>query len=298
MPLGYENLGHRQLDHLRYVIAMILVLSVAGSGLIVNRVFASLRAIDIAVPKVSSVVGSPEPVRGRELPAVAFEEDQSEKLKGALLSWRASQKGSNWSFYVKALDGARLDVGIDEKKQFETASIYKLFLLKPLEQKNPFGTWTNTKITSYTYAKCAEIMISLSDNPCAEAFVKHLGTRYIGRQTKAYGYTNTAFNRPDYFVTTTGDTGLLLARLYEGDGFDSALREFAITAMAKPKKREAVRLACADCRVMNKTGENNGVKHDAAIIEKNGKVYVVVIFSDRAAWSQVTNASQIIGAYL
>ena len=127
-----------------------------------------------------------------------------------------------------------------------------------------------------------------------------LGWTGLHRQNLSDGYNHTVFNRADFLAGTTADTGLLLDRLYHGDGFGAKTREIALGALGKPKKVEAIRKGCGDvcAAVYNKTGDLNGVKNDAAIIEKDGRAYVVVIFSKGANWNQLVEASGLIANYL
>ncbi len=305
VPSGYGQYHQSNVSYLRHIVLVIIITTALGTGFIVTRIFAGIRPVnsELSAPSVvtkpSLSTPSPPPEK-QQAPIVAptSSSNYSSVLKNDLTAWQTGQKGSNWAFYIKSIDGGNLDVAVNESRQFEMASIYKLFLIKPLALKISPETWLTTKITSRTYADCVDAMLSVSDNPCAQAIVQKLGTRYINQQTKSYGYNDTNFSRSDYFSGTVANTGLLLTRLYQGDGYDLKTKELSLGALAKPKKIEALRGACSDCHVMNKIGVNNGVKHDAGIVIKNEKAYVVVIFSDHADWSKLTEVSKIINDYL
>jgi hypothetical protein len=141
-------------------------------------------------------------------------------------------------------------------------------------------------------------MLAVSDNPCAEAIAGNLGWSTLHRQNLALGYKNTVLNSSENFVSTAADAGKLIDRLYHGKGYDAKTKSIALEALGMQKSVEAIRRACSGCTVYNKTGDLNGYKHDVAIVEKNGKAYVVVIFSKDTTWAQLTEAASIINSKL
>lgn len=284
---------HDQTKSWRLGLASILfVLTIGFSGAAI-KIFTSVEQANIEVPSVAS---APIP-QGSDLQpqsaAVLAEQDVQSELQKELEVWMSSKK-SDWSFYVQSLDTGDTLAEINESKQFQMASIYKLFLLQPLAKKLPAEAWGTSKITERSYLDCVQAMFAVSDNPCGEAIAGSLGWNNVHKQVKATGYKSTVLNNSEKFSSSTADTALLLDRLYHGDGYDAKTKSIALEAMAKRKGTEAVRRACTNCVVYNKTGDLNGYKHDAAIVEKNGKAYVVVIFSSGATWPQAIEAAGII----
>lgn len=295
-PVNYDAYHSKHTNNWRYVLAFVLLLMVLGSGVITTKTFASIEETNFELPKSLNVVAPDRPTIS--VPLVAPAVDHSPELKSDLLAWQAKQKGSQWAFYVQSLDNKDLEVGIDETEQSGLASIYKLYLIKTLAQKIPAEAWGNTKVTSRTYLDCVDAMLSVSDNPCAEAIASKLGWSAMHRQNQADGYKSTVFNKVDNLVGSPADVGLLLSRLFHGEGYDAKTKQIALDALGKTKKVEALRKGCSGCTVYNKTGDFNGARHDAGIVIKDGKAYVVVIFSKSATWSQLVEASTVISKHL
>lgn len=232
------------------------------------------------------------------LPPLNFNENTSTELEGELESWIKRQTGSEWAFYVESLDDETLQVQVNPDAPFYMASLYKLFLLQPLERHAPAALWNQKNLGSQSYAACVDKMLRYSDNPCAESFAELLDWNQVQQQLVSEGYVGTSINNAQKFNTTARDVGTLLKRLSLSNGLSKTARSIVFDAMRVPKQAEAIRNACPGCEVMNKTGELNGVKHDAAIVEKGGKVYVVVIMSQNAPWADTTEAASQIYKFL
>jgi len=260
------------------------------------KVLAGVEQATVALPGVAASNNLQAP--GPQVQSAFVDEGaEPSQMQRELEAW-IKNKPSSWAFYVQSVDENEPRASIHENKQFQMASIYKLFLLKPLASKIPAEAWGNSSITDRTYLDCVQAMISVSNNPCAEAIASKLGWTSIHKQTQSDGYKSTSLNSIEKFNSSVADTGLLLDRLFHGDGYDAKTKSIALEALAKRKGAEAIRRACTECSVYNKTGDLNGNKHDAAIVEKNGKVYIVVIFSSGATWPQLTEAAKIISSNL
>lgn len=268
------------------------MLSIAISGAAI-RIFTSVEQARTEKPRMASTASMTTPELQPQAPHVLAETTAPSELQLELEAWTAT-KTSDWSFYVQSLDGGDTLAELNQTKQFQMASIYKLFLLRPLAQKLPAEAWATSNVTERSYLACVQAMLAVSDNPCAEAIAGKLGWTSVHKQVQATGYKNTMLNNTEKFNSTTADTGLLLDRIYHGDGYDAKTKGIVLEALARRKGSEAIRRACASCMVYNKTGDLKGYKHDAAIVEKNGKAYVVVIFSSGATWPQLVEAATII----
>lgn len=272
------------------VASFLLVVSLALTGVAI-KVFASVEQTHIELPKAVSAATAP---KGQiPVPAVLASTDAPSELQNELNAF-AANKPDSWAFYVQSLDGGDVLARVNDTKQFQMASIYKLFLLKPLAKKLPAEAWATTNVTERTYLACVQAMLAVSDNPCGEAIAGNIGWSNVHKQVQADGYRNTVLNSSENFNSTVTDTALLLDRLYHADGYDAKTKGIALDALGRRKGAEAIRRVCEGCTVYNKTGDLGGFKHDAAIVEKDGKAYVVVIFSKDATWAQLTDAAQII----
>ena len=162
----------------------------------------------------------------------------------------------------------------------------------------PASSWDTTHLNSRSYADCVDAMLRLSDNPCAEMIGDKVGWSKSEKYLRSTGYIQTTFMDRGMASGTAAETSQLLQYLYEGQGYDQTARDLVLKSMSTPKKKEAIRLACPDCAVYNKTGDLGAVHNDAAIVEKNGKTYVVVILSNRSNWQEMAELSAVIMAHL
>lgn len=274
-----------------WMASLLFVASIVTSGIAV-KVFAGIEQSNMEMPRMSTST----PPSLSQAPVLVSDVPES-MLQQELQAWR-NGKNADAAFYVQSLDNGAVLADINASKQYQMASIYKLFLLQPLAKKVPAEAWGNTKITHRSYLECVHAMLAVSDNPCAEAIADKLNWTAAQKQIKAAGYKTTVINSTEKFHSTAADTALLLDRLYHGDGYDAKTRSIAFEALVKRKSGEAIRKACVDCTVYNKTGDLNGYRHDAAIVEKNGKSYVVVIFSQGSNWAQLGEAAAIINTHL
>jgi hypothetical protein len=294
--VGLKAYKQKQSYSWRYIAAAVLLVATLVASMLAAQTLASARQTTTEQPAVTAA--AQPPVEPDNQPAVTAVQDRSQGLKAELDAWIAAQKGSEWGFYVHSLDNDELEVGIDDTTQFQMASIYKLFLLKPLAQKLPAEAWATTAITERSYLDCVQAMLSVSDNPCAETIAGWLGWSAVHRQAQSDGYRQTVLNRADFLGGTAADTGLLLDRLYHGDGYGAKTRQISLDSLAKTKGSQAIRNACEGCSVYNKTGDLSGFKHDAAIVEIDGKTYAIVIFSKNSSWLKVTEAAALITRHL
>ncbi len=294
--VGFDAYEQKQFRYWRYIAAVFVVAIIFGFSSALSKVLADVGHADIKVPAIAAAM--PPTTPHKEVPIVAAAVDRSPELTAKLDTWVKAQHDSEWAFYIHSLDNNELSVELAANKQFDMASIYKLFLLRPLAQKIPAEAWSSSNITEHTYLACVQAMLALSDNPCAESIAGQLGWSTVQRQLESSGYKQTVLNDESMFVSSASDTGLLLDRLYHGDGYDVKTRQIALEALGRSKRTEALRHGCSGCVVYNKTGDFGEVKHDAAIVEKDGKVYVIVIFSKNASWHQLLQAADLINVHL
>lgn len=294
--ISYGAYSHKRTVYVRRLLAAALLVLFVASSFAAGKMLAQTDKISHIQTVSAAASTNGQPYAG--LPAVMPSDERSGELRTKLESWIADNESSRWGFYIRSLDNSGLETHVNDTAQFQMASVYKLFLLKPLAQKLPSEAWATTMISERSYQACVEAMLATSDNPCAEAIAGRLGWTATHNQLQLDGYRQTVLNREDLFATTAADAGLLLDRLYHGDGYDAKTRTIALAALATTKGSEAIRTSCVSCTVYNKTGDLSGFRHDAAIVEKDGRSYVVVIFSEGASWPLMTEAAQRITSIL
>lgn len=294
--LGFGVYGRKRYYARIVGVVFVLLIALCG-GMVTGRGLARLPQPSVVAAEALPPQPAPTMSAVAATPALP---DDSQGLQAAINAWVKTQPSTTkWGVSVSAVDGSNTAASYNATDTFELASIYKLFLIKPLTKQLPAEAWGTTQINGRTYHDCVQAMLKLSDNPCAEAIGNSLGWSVLQRQAAQDGYKHTQLNRTDYLAGTAADTGLLLDRLYHGDGYDAVTRDIALQAMVDTRGSQAVRNACDGCEaVYNKTGDFNGVKHDAALITKNDKTYTVVIFSQNAQWYQLKDLAQTIVEYL
>jgi beta-lactamase class A len=270
-------------------VALLLVTTI-----VLQQIESRLMAVD-SVDQGLAVLPEPSGNEPESAVLAAHDDFQGGMAQDAAMKWISDQQDSTWGVYVGSVDTGKTLVDINSDKPFELASIYKLFLLQPLAERVPSSQWATTPLDSKNYRDCVVRMLSVSDNPCAETFAQILGWGTIDRRVREAGYRGTDLNRTDYLAGTAADTAELLRRLYSGNGYDDQLKNLALGALKTRSSSEAIRNACPECTVYNKTGQYNGMHNDAAIVEKDGQVYTIVIFSKNSNWQQATQlATRII----
>jgi beta-lactamase class A len=202
-------------------------------------------------------------------------------------------KNTKWAVSVRDLNSDRM-ANINADRQLEAASLYKLFLLAPLEKKISADNW-KSKLGKQTIGTCVELMIKKSDNDCAIAVADYVGWKAIDSHNQTLGFKKTKLNAKDNQQTTARETADLLYRLQNSQILSDKGRRAFFDALYEQEYRYGIPTGCGqDCLVGNKTGQSQDVKHDAAIVTHGRSQYVVVIMSSGANWAQLAEVAHII----
>lgn len=286
----YYDTGAQQRFTLWHIAGVFVLLLIAMTLFVAKAVTSNVQFAGAEPTVLSANVSPPSPVSNVVTPIV-----ETNELQTDIDTWIKAHKGVDWAVSVDAIEGD-LSASVNADKTYTIASIYKLFLLQPLAQKIPSDEWATTTLQSKTYAACVDAMLRVSDNACAEAIGGMLNWGKAEKYLRSLGYAKTAFTG----ATTTGtasETTALLKNLHNSEGFDPLTRDLALKAMMAPKSTEGIRRGCEDCTVYNKTGDLAGFHNDAAIVIKNGKTYVVAIFSKTGSWGQIAELTKVISTH-
>jgi len=219
----------------------------------------------------------------------------------AVQQWVKAHGGSQWGVVVQDLNDADNKVDVNADSQFDSASLYKLFLTIPLAQRLPFASWSTQHTLNgqgdHTIAQCVQAMLAWSDNPCGMAIGSLIGWSNATRSAHANGFTNTSLSYSP-IQTTASNVADYLVGLNGGKWFDAQTRDFILNSLAMQKFRAGIPTGCTGCTVFNKTGQLNGVTHDAAIVTRGKKHYVLVIMSKGGSYSQIAELTKLINATL
>jgi len=211
-------------------------------------------------------------------------------LQPVLDQWVAEHPEQEWGIAVKSIEGASFNASVNADKQFESASIYKLFLLLPLFQQVPAEHQKNITVTvdgaPRSIATCVDLMLRISNNECGEAIGSYLSWKKADDAAKKNGYTHTALNDTNGLKTTAGDTTRFLENL-NGNMLTRTAKDTVMSSLKQQRWRQGIPAGCPGCTVANKTGDFNDVTHDAAIVEYSGGTYVLTIFSRNGTFPQI-----------
>lgn len=171
---------------------------------------------------------------------------------------------------------------ISPDKQITSASLYKIFVAQRIYQRIDLNQLTYGKPagggTGRTIDGCLTVMINVSDNGCGRALGSILGWGAQNQALAAEGYTQTNLATPQ--KTSAGDVATLFTRLYNGTlvSPDSSAKFMALLKDQRVNNRLPVGLP-AGTVIAHKTGDLDGVVHDAGIVYGPKTNYLVVVTS-------------------
>lgn len=194
-----------------------------------------------------------------------------------------------WSVYVQDLDTKR-SVNINADQVYDAGSLYKLFLIAPLETKIPADKWSS-RISDTTIKDCVDSMLKISDSDCAKSIGYMVNLDYADRFNQSLGYKNTKLSGTPQ--TTAREVGDLLTVMKQGKIFSDKGRRIVFDALYAQKSNEGIPTGCVNCRTANKAGQTDTVAHDAGIVTHGKHSYVVVVMSKGGNFQQI---SQVVRA--
>jgi len=129
-------------------------------------------------------------------------------------------------------------------------------------------------------------MMVVSDNSASNLCLRQVGVDRLNRWFEKRGYQakiQRFFMHPvvdgKENLMTAESAVLMLADLYAGVGLEPELRDFAVNCLRRQQYREKIPLLLPeDLVVGHKTGELDGVRHDAGVVETS-EPYALAIFT-------------------
>lgn len=215
-------------------------------------------------------------------------------LQAAIEQAVSENRAFAWGVTVHDLGSDQLIANFNGDRQMASASLYKLYVVRALAEKVPFGEWSTQRVGGRTIASCVDLMLRISDNPCAEMLADYVGWVRIDEMNKRVGYIHTGFHRTYGFVTTSYDTTLFMRDLHMGKMLDAEATNFVLDSLSKQKHRGGIPAGCKDCKTWNKTGDLNEAKHDTAIVQSGSSTYAVTIMSEGGSFVKIASIQQAI----
>lgn len=229
-----------------------------------------------------------------------------QQLQTTLTNYFAG-KHAKYTLSLREIGGSQHQVGIDEDRHIEPASVIKLFWAWATLKRVDEGTLSlkSTLRTGFTWETCLSLMIKVSDNDCSAWIRDALGNHTLNHQMVAAGYTNTqivldAYGKYKTKYTTAADTSLLLERLERGTlltpistlYFHNLLKQQVFRTRITPGVQKGV-------VVENKGGNlwitGGWTESDAAIVRGPTSTYVLVIYGrNEAKKAEIATASKLV----
>lgn len=259
-----------------------------------------IRQYVLAIQKEPSVLSASAPI-------------QKVSMLPKIVNDNFSEYGDDYAVVVKNLKTGE-EFKFNENKKFNSASLYKLWVMAVTFQKikdetlkedqvlsgdlgkfdNALSTASPTptpegstepqiteepKIISMTVKDAIEKMIVVSDNYAALLLASKNGTFSVTNFLKSYGFMNSNFKQPPQ--TTADDIALYFEKLYKGEIVDKEYSSIMMDTLKRQTINDRIPADLPeDIVVAHKTGELFGAKHDAGIVFTEKGDYIIVVLSD------------------
>lgn len=249
-----------------------------------------LQSNDATAPQVQTVaVAEEEPTAQK-----AFQAKEDKQL-ASLIREKVDgmPKNTKWAVSVRDLNSGRM-ANVNADSKMEAASLYKLFLLAPLEKKISADYWKSS-LGKQSISSCVTAMIQVSDNECANSVGTYTGWKTVDVLNQSLGFTNTTVNTKDGNKTTAREVSELMYRLQNSQLLSDKARRLVFDALYDQKYRDGIPAGCGqECLVGNKTGEIDDVRHDTAVVTHGGAKYIVTIMSTNGSWKQIADIAHTV----
>lgn len=162
---------------------------------------------------------------------------------------------------------------------FTSASLYKLFVADAIYHGIDAGTihYADTAgNTGMSVQDCLSAMITVSSNPCGEALAGMVGWDAQNANLHAAGFTHTLLRQSNSEQTSASDVALLLQKLYNGSLVSPTSSNAFINLLKAQQINDRLPVGLpAGVSVAHKTGDLNGLAHDAGIVYAPSGDYIV-----------------------
>lgn len=291
MSAGKKNL---------FVIILVFVVSGLvsfGLTLGVNRIIEAINTpAEVKEPE------TPEEPQPPEEPEVTIKEIDFQPVVDA---W-VNSVGGNKSILIYDLDLDKETASYNVAENYNTASLYKLFVVYEGYKRLENGTWDgNAKAgsTGKTISKCLDLAIRESHSPCAETLWGMIGRDKLDNIIEdEWEITHSDISA---LTSNVGDIMLILKRFYEHPDFnDSALLDAMWDSFLNQPKttyewRQGLPSGFSKAAVYNKVGWDYNadgkywnIYHDAAIVkfpQEDGTTrnFIVVVMTNKIDFKNI-----------
>lgn len=179
-----------------------------------------------------------------------------------------------------------------DKTAFAAASTAKLITAAAYFQRVEAGEASlDEMLGNYTAAFQLKAMISNSNNDSWLLLMDRLGYRRLIQYAASIGVSYD----PQDNLLTPGEMALVLTRLYAGELLNPGNTAQLLGYMTETNNEELIPAASGPgITVYHKYGQFAGALHDAALLERGGSTYALVIFTEGADTADEAERSQTI----
>jgi beta-lactamase class A len=193
----------------------------------------------------------------------------------------AATSSDKWGIVVKDLKTGETAT-FNPDRQITSASLYKLFVAQRIYQRIDIGQLDYSKPagggSGRTIDGCLTVMINVSDNTCGRALGAILGWGAQNQALTAEGYKQTNLAQPQQ--TSAADVSKLFGRLYDGTLLSPSSTQRFIGLLKDQRVNNRLPVGLPGGTVIaHKTGDLDGVVHDAGIVYGPKTDYLVVVTS-------------------
>ncbi len=236
-------------------------------------------------------------------PKTPVAQTETDRLNTAVAAAIAQNPAAAWSVAVYDMQAKTWLLRSNALQQIDSASLYKLYVTYGLAEKIPAAQWSGIQLPGQTAGQnlqtCVDRMLRVSDNSCGEAVGAYVGWSAVDKYVHAAGFTGTTLNQKAGPVTTADDTTRFMAALYQGKLFDATTTAFVLNSLHNQLYRSAIPAGCPSCTTYNKTGLENDVAHDSAVVVSGGRTYAVTIMSQTSgSYAKISNIEHAIQSVL
>lgn len=227
-------------------------------------------------------------------PNVRYERSytSSQKGLGAYVDYVASSE--NIRLAVSQVGGKGWSARGRADEQTVSASTYKLYVAYMLFKQIADGKlqW-GSRVLDTDAAGCLERMIVVSDNACAEEFIR----MFEGKRINEYLYSNGISRKTSLIAedgvarTTAADLEKMLRGIEDGSMIGGSDRSRLLGLMERQRYRSGVP-AGSSGEVYDKVGFLWDYLNDAAIVRHPKGTYVIAVMSKGASWQKIAEITR------
>lgn len=201
----------------------------------------------------------------------------------------SQNRASTWSVAVYDITNKRWIAQVNPDQQIFSASLYKLYVVYGLSKTLPFDQWSSKQVAGHSVKDCVDLMLRMSDNTCALAVGDMVGWNKVDKEANKYGFTRTDMAKTGGSVTTATETTTFMSDLYQGKLLGADATTFVLNSLKNQTFRSGIPAGCTGCTVYNKTGNESGVAHDAAIVQDGKYTYAITVMSEGGSSYKIAN---------